>query len=140
MLQASYISTRENHLADDLSRNHAVSFLSKVLQASKTPSQVPPGLVTTPKQTGHLSNGAGSSKIFWPGLSPLDKEVIRRRLKAVPHLLQQVQCNDTIPSYRIHHVLLCSLPSRRWAIPTDGKVLLIRGSQPSTITGPPRPS
>lgn len=43
---AVYINTHDNHLADDLSRNHTLSFLSKVPHASRTPSQVPPGLVS----------------------------------------------------------------------------------------------
>jgi hypothetical protein len=39
-LHASYINTRANHLADDLSRNDSVSFLSKVLGASPHPTTI----------------------------------------------------------------------------------------------------
>ena len=40
-----YIDTHSNHLADDLSRNHILSFLSKVPPASFYPTLVPTGLV-----------------------------------------------------------------------------------------------
>ena len=40
-----YIDTRANHLEDDLSRNRAISFLSKVPQASPQPTLVPRDLV-----------------------------------------------------------------------------------------------
>ena len=40
-LQPEYINTRANHLADDLSRNDAHSFLSKVPEAEPQPTQVP---------------------------------------------------------------------------------------------------
>ena len=39
-LHPVYIDTRANHLADDLSRNNAASFLSKVPGASREPSRV----------------------------------------------------------------------------------------------------
>ncbi len=42
---AMYISTSMNHLADDLSRNRSISFLSKVPQADPVPTQVPLGLM-----------------------------------------------------------------------------------------------
>lgn len=41
-----YISTRDNHIADDLSRNRLLSFFSKVRRASRTPSWIPPQLVS----------------------------------------------------------------------------------------------
>ena len=37
-LHPVYIDTRDNHLADDLSRDNAFSFLSKVPQANPRPS------------------------------------------------------------------------------------------------------
>ena len=43
--QAHYLDTQSNHLADDLSRNHVASFLSKVPQASPSPTPVPPRLI-----------------------------------------------------------------------------------------------
>lgn len=39
-LYPSYIDTKANHLADDLSRNNASSFLSKVPQANPTPTPI----------------------------------------------------------------------------------------------------
>ena len=39
-LQPIYINTRANHLADDLSRNHLSSFLSKVPEAAQQPTPV----------------------------------------------------------------------------------------------------
>ncbi len=39
-LQGQYINTHANHLADDLSRNRVLSFLSKVPEAEKHPSPV----------------------------------------------------------------------------------------------------
>lgn len=36
----SYINTKANHLADDLSRNHLLSFLSKVPSADQQPVPV----------------------------------------------------------------------------------------------------
>ena len=45
VFHATYINTHENHLADDLSRNRALSFLLKVPHASRTPTQVPADLV-----------------------------------------------------------------------------------------------
>ncbi len=39
-LQGRYINTHANHLADDLSRNRVLSFLSKVPEAEKHPSPV----------------------------------------------------------------------------------------------------
>ena len=42
---AQYIDTHSNNLADDLSRNHILSFLSKVPPASSYPTPVPTGLV-----------------------------------------------------------------------------------------------
>lgn len=39
-LTASYIDTKANHLADDLSRNHLSSFLSKVPRANPRPAPV----------------------------------------------------------------------------------------------------
>ncbi len=44
-LFGSYIDTHANHLADDLSRDRAFSFLSKVPSASHTPTPVPPHLL-----------------------------------------------------------------------------------------------
>ena len=44
-IHPQYIDTHSNHLADDLSHNHALSFLSKVPQASRTLTPVAPGLV-----------------------------------------------------------------------------------------------
>ena len=44
-LDPCYIDTRANHLADDLSRDRIVSFLSKVPQASPWPTPVPQVLV-----------------------------------------------------------------------------------------------
>ncbi len=40
-LVGSYIDTHTNHLADDLSRNHVLSFLSKVPTATPTATPVP---------------------------------------------------------------------------------------------------
>ena len=40
-IMPEYINTTHNHLADDLSRNYLSSFLSKVPQANRRPSQVP---------------------------------------------------------------------------------------------------
>ena len=40
-LYPTYINTRLNHLADDLSRDNLLSFLSKVPEASRDPSPVP---------------------------------------------------------------------------------------------------
>ncbi len=40
-----YISTSRNHLADDLSRDRASSFLSKVPQAHPVPARIPEGLM-----------------------------------------------------------------------------------------------
>ena len=44
-MSATYISTKSNHLADDLSRDRVHTFLSKVPQASPTPSPTPMGLM-----------------------------------------------------------------------------------------------
>ena len=44
-LSASYISTGENHIADDLSRNKIASFRSKMPQAHSRPTTVPPSLL-----------------------------------------------------------------------------------------------
>ena len=43
--QPQYIDTHSNDLADDLSRNRAASFLSKVPLADHRPTQIPPGLM-----------------------------------------------------------------------------------------------
>ena len=40
ILQPTYINTRRNHLADDISRNRVSSFLSKVPQANRVPTPV----------------------------------------------------------------------------------------------------
>ena len=45
-LSPVYISTKANHLADDLSRNNLSSFLSKVSHASPTPTLLPDHLLT----------------------------------------------------------------------------------------------
>ena len=45
-IQPRYIDTHANHLADDLSRNRALSFLSKVPQASSHATPVPPDVVS----------------------------------------------------------------------------------------------
>lgn len=44
-LHVEYIDTHSNHLADDLSRDRLFSFLSKVPQASPTPTRIPLPLV-----------------------------------------------------------------------------------------------
>ena len=44
-MSATYISTRSNHLADDLSRDRVHTFLSKVPQASPMPSPISWGLI-----------------------------------------------------------------------------------------------
>lgn len=44
-LRATYINTKANHLADDLSRNELPSFLSKVPLAHPSPSQLPDNLL-----------------------------------------------------------------------------------------------
>ena len=44
-LYPTYINTRLNHLADDLSRDNLLSFLSKVPEASRDPSPVPDPLL-----------------------------------------------------------------------------------------------
>ena len=43
--QTQYLDTHSNNLADDLSHNHVASFLSKVPQASPTPTPLPPHLM-----------------------------------------------------------------------------------------------
>ena len=43
-LTATYISTLDNHVADDLSRNRVMSFHSKVPQADPRPTPIPPSL------------------------------------------------------------------------------------------------
>ena len=44
-LQPEYIDTRANHLADDLSRDNLSSFLSKVPEADRRPTPLPPSLL-----------------------------------------------------------------------------------------------
>jgi hypothetical protein len=44
-IEATYINTRANHLADDLSRDHASQFLSKVPTANPQPSSVSQALL-----------------------------------------------------------------------------------------------
>ena len=44
-LQPAYIDTRANHLADDLSRNNSISFLSKVPWADRQPTPLPSALL-----------------------------------------------------------------------------------------------
>ena len=43
-LRAEYISSQDNSIADDLSRNNIVSFHSKMLQADRNPTAIPPSL------------------------------------------------------------------------------------------------
>ena len=43
-LRASYISTRDNAIADHLSRNNLTAFFSKLPQADRNPTPIPPAL------------------------------------------------------------------------------------------------
>ena len=60
VLHPTYVSTKLNHLADDISRNYVSSFLSKVPLADHSPTPLPKGLLSTNRRTGSGINGAVS--------------------------------------------------------------------------------
>lgn len=72
-LHPHYLDTHANHLADDLSRNHVLSFFfQRFLKPPPPHPQCPrPSSIScwTPEQTGAFIYGGFSSKVFWPGFS-----------------------------------------------------------------------
>ena len=86
-LYPSYIGTKANHLADDLSRNHLCSFLSKVPWPTATRRQCPSLSWTfcwTPRPTGPLRLGTNSSGLFSERPSPVDTKVVPGSPETVP--------------------------------------------------------
>ena len=114
-LSPQSIDTHANHLADDLSRNSAFSFLSKVPHASPSPTPVPPGLVDLLLDT--QADWTSEQWHLW-FKATLARDWPSRRggpthcHEAVSLLLCQVQYAHPILYVRVRAVRLCGLPGR----------------------------
>ena len=102
-IQATYINTRENHLADDLSRNRASHILSKV----PTPNhpQYHRHYCTccwNPMRTGYRGHCARGSAIFRGRTSAGDPEVVHGR-----HKKFCTRCNIDTLFPMTEHLLCC---------------------------------
>ena len=79
-LTPTYISTHDNHLADDLSRNNHLSFLSKVPGADRQGTPLPmsllglllehPTLPGTPRPQGPIDNAHPETRTGWHRAGP----------------------------------------------------------------------
>ena len=84
-LRPEYINTRHNHLADDLSRNHLSSFLSKVPEADRQPTPTSShllDLLLNPQASTDLSSLAPSvQRYFQDGLAPSTQKTYAAALR-----------------------------------------------------------
>ena len=90
-IHATYIDTRANHLADDLSRNRASHFLSKVPTANAQPSPHYCTCCWIPRRTGYRGHGASGSAIFRGRTSTGDSQVVHGRHEEISAFLHPLQ-------------------------------------------------
>ena len=121
-LRPQYISTKVNHLADDLSRNNLPSFLTKLgPPGSQSHSQsLCCRYSSTPRWIGPRCVGAVCSAIFSGRPRPVDTENLQFGDEEVQCLLHQVYSNRPIPGDRAHALLLRSIHGQHRPFPPDG--------------------
>ena len=109
IIEPTYINTKANHLADNLSRNNVHSFLSKVPWADLSPTPVSQPLLDLPssQSTGGLdTSGLASSvqRYFKGGLAGSTQATYTAALKRFHGFC--VQCNVCSP-FPVTEQLLC---------------------------------
>ena len=92
-LYGEYLDTMSNHLADDLSRDNLLSFLSKVPSADSQPIPTLPQLLSillNLRPIGYCRNGASSSALSSARSGPFNPQDIRRCNEALFHILWKI--------------------------------------------------
>ena len=102
-LQGEYIDTHQNHLADDLSRDHVLSFLSKVPSVN---THFTPTAQSTPEPAGRSAFALVVQRYFQQGLVPSKQRTYGAAIRHFYAICTQF--NITSPFTVTEHLLCCS--------------------------------
>ena len=133
-----YIDTHSNHLADDLSRNRACSFLSKVPSAHRQPMPVAAHLLDLLLKPQADWVSLSCSALLSGGSGSIHSADIRGSNEEISLVLHSLLHPCSLPSHRAAPVLLRSVSCRPGSVATNHQRVPRGSSEHTDLLGLPR--